>query len=83
MPDRKFSDQKFLFKYILEGLGIENEGIFCGHLEYFTTISYVLLTFGIFCGHLVNFPPFWYVVPSKIWQPCSEGLHEHNGFGLL
>jgi hypothetical protein len=23
------------------------------------------------CGHLVYFPPFWYVVPRKIWQPCS------------
>jgi hypothetical protein len=26
---------------------------------------------GLFCGTLVYFSPFWYVVPRKIWQPCS------------
>jgi hypothetical protein len=49
----------------LDGLGIENVGIFCGHF----TIWYILWSFGIFCGHLVNFSPFWYVAARKIWQP--------------
>jgi hypothetical protein len=26
---------------------------------------------GTFCGQLVYFSPFWYVVPRKIWQPCT------------
>jgi hypothetical protein len=64
LPDGTFLNQKKLFGFIL----IENIGIFCGHLEYFTTILNVLWTFGIFCGHLVNFSPFYYVSPRKIWQ---------------
>jgi hypothetical protein len=42
-----------------------------GHLVYFTAISYILLSFGIFCGHFGIFFQFWYVVPSKIWQPWT------------
>jgi hypothetical protein len=42
-------------------------GPFYDHLVYFVAIWYNLWTFGIFF-------PFWYVVPRKIWQPCSE-LH--------
>jgi hypothetical protein len=49
-------------------------------LVYFMVIWYILWSFGIFCGHLVYFMaiwyipifPFWYVVPRKIWSPCSE-----------
>jgi hypothetical protein len=33
----------------------------------------ILWQFGIFYGHLVYFSPFWYVVPRKIWQPCTWG----------
>jgi hypothetical protein len=35
---------------------------------------------GIFCGHLVHIsppPPFWYVLPRKIWQPCSRFHRRH------
>jgi hypothetical protein len=39
----------------LEGLRIDNVGIFCGHSEYFITIRYVSCPFGIVCGHLVIF----------------------------
>jgi ABC-type spermidine/putrescine transport system permease subunit II len=53
----------------LEGLAIENLGIFYGLLVYFTAIGNILWPFGIFCGHLVYFFPFWYFVPRKIWQP--------------
>jgi hypothetical protein len=38
LPDGYFSDQKFRFGKILEGLGWENVDIFYGHLEYFTDI---------------------------------------------
>jgi hypothetical protein len=39
----------------------------------------ILWSFGLFCGQLVYFmviyvlyfSPFWYVLPRKIWQPCS------------
>jgi hypothetical protein len=41
LPDGLFSDQKYQFGYILEGLRMENARIFHGHLEY------------IFYGHLV------------------------------
>jgi hypothetical protein len=37
-----FSDQKSQFGLILEGLGVENIGIFYDHMEYFTAICYNL-----------------------------------------
>jgi hypothetical protein len=52
LPDGIFSHQKFRFGYILEGLAMENAGIFNSH-------------FGIFRGQLVIFSPFWYIVPMK------------------
>jgi hypothetical protein len=57
---------------------MEDVGIFCGHLVYFTAIRYILRPLGIFYGHLVYFSLFWYVVPRKIWQPCSRV--EDRGF---
>jgi hypothetical protein len=33
-------------------------------------IWYILWPFGTFYGSLVYIFPFWYVVPSKICQPC-------------
>jgi hypothetical protein len=38
LPDGIFSYQISQLEYILEGLGMENVGIFKGHLEYFTAI---------------------------------------------
>jgi hypothetical protein len=29
---------------------------------------------GIFGDHLVYFSTFWYVVPRKIWQPCTGSI---------
>jgi hypothetical protein len=43
-----------------------------GHSQHLTAIWYILLPYGIFWDRLVHFPPFWYVVPRKIWQPCSK-----------
>jgi hypothetical protein len=40
-------------------------GILCGYLVYFVVIWSILWLFGVFF-------PFWYLVPRKIWQPCSE-----------
>jgi hypothetical protein len=42
--------------YILEGMEMENVGIFYCHMEQFSGIWHIL--------------PFWYVAPRKIWQPC-------------
>jgi hypothetical protein len=71
LPDGIFSNQKFKFGYILEGLALKDVG---SHLVYFTALRYILCPFGIFNGYLVYFPPFWYVVPRKIWQPCVRQL---------
>jgi hypothetical protein len=45
LPNGIFSKQKSLFGYILEGLEIENFGIFDGHLD-ITDIWYILQPFG-------------------------------------
>jgi hypothetical protein len=63
-----FIYQKFHFEYILEGFGMENVGIFCGHLAYFTAIWYILGPFVFLWSFDVSFP-FWYVFASKILQP--------------
>jgi hypothetical protein len=65
LPDGILSDQKSQFGYILEVLAMEDDGIFCCHLVYFTA-------FGTFYGYLLYFSPFWYVLPRKIWQPCGR-----------
>jgi hypothetical protein len=41
----------------LEGLAMENLGIFYDHLVYFTAIENISGPFGIFCGNLVYFSP--------------------------
>jgi hypothetical protein len=57
-----FPTKKSQFGKLLEGLAMEDSGIFCGHLVYFMVIWYILWP-------LSTFLPFWYVVPRKIWQP--------------
>jgi hypothetical protein len=42
LPDGIFSNQKSQFGDFLEGLRIENVGMFYGHLEYITAIWYIL-----------------------------------------
>jgi hypothetical protein len=56
----------------MESLGMENFGIFCDHLEYFTAIGYNLWPFCIVCGHLVYFSQFGMFGPRKIWQRCFK-----------
>jgi hypothetical protein len=48
LPDGLFSNQKSELGYTLEGLAMEDVGVFYGHLVYFTVIGYILRTFGIF-----------------------------------
>jgi hypothetical protein len=60
LPDGLFSNQKSQFGLILEGLAMDNLGIFYDNLVYFKAVENILWPFGIFCGNLVYFPPFWY-----------------------
>jgi hypothetical protein len=55
LPDGIFSNQKSQFGQILEGLEIENIGIFYGHLEYITVIWY------IFFAIWYIFLAIWYI----------------------
>jgi hypothetical protein len=56
----------------LEGIEIEEVGIFYGHLVHFRT-------FDLFYGRLAYFVVIWYIFPvlvcctRKIWQPCFQG----------
>jgi hypothetical protein len=60
--------------YIVEGLVMENVGIFYARLEYFTAIWNILWQFGIVCGHLVVSSRFGMFGPIKIWQPCRRDI---------
>jgi hypothetical protein len=55
LPGVKFSNQKSQFGYILEGLAMEDVGLFYGHLLHFIAIWCILWAFGEFYGHLVYF----------------------------
>jgi hypothetical protein len=66
LPDGIFSNQKSQLGLILDGLAMEDVGIFYGH--YGHLVYYV--TLWQFYGYLCSiFFPFWYVVSRKIWQP--------------
>jgi hypothetical protein len=54
---------------------MEDDGIFYGHLVHVTFFCYILWTFGIVLSNLVYFFLFWYFVPRKICQPCSEYIN--------
>jgi hypothetical protein len=56
LPDGIFPNQKSQFGHILEGLALEDVGMFYGLLAYFAAIWYVVRPFGVFYGHLVYFP---------------------------
>jgi hypothetical protein len=72
LPDGLFSNQKSKFVELLEGLAMEDDGIFYGHLVYFTVFCCILWTFGKVRGNLIYFFPFWYFVTRKIWQPWAN-----------
>jgi hypothetical protein len=52
LPDGIFANQKSQLWCILEGLGMEHDDPFCGHLVYFIAIWYILWAFGIFNPHI-------------------------------
>jgi hypothetical protein len=56
LPDGLLLNQKSQFGKIFQGLRLENDDIFYGHLEYFADIWVILLTFGTICARLVIFP---------------------------
>jgi hypothetical protein len=62
LPDGLFSNQKYQFGYILEGLRMGNAGIFYG-------------LFGIFYGHILwqfgNVVVIWYIF-SRFGILCQE-----------
>jgi hypothetical protein len=69
LPDGLFSNQKSQFMYILEGLAMENLGIFHEDLVYFRAIGNFFTAIWYILWSLVYFFPFWYFGPRKIWQP--------------
>jgi hypothetical protein len=58
LPDDIFSNQEFQFGQRLEGLVMDDVGMFYGHLVDFPAIWLIFRLFGIFCVHLVAFSPF-------------------------
>jgi hypothetical protein len=56
----------------LEGLAMEDVGIFYGHLVHFTVFCYILLTFGIVCGILVYFSRFGILYQEKSGNPDQD-----------
>jgi hypothetical protein len=76
LPDGLFSNPKFPFGLILEGLTLENVDKFYGHLEYFTYrhLGYFMTIWQILCS-FGTFFLVWYNVRRKIWQPWFS-LHD-------
>jgi hypothetical protein len=77
LPDGIFSDHKSQFGSSLDGLAMEDVGMYIlwkfDVCTYFKAILYIFWPFGILGGNLVYFSSFWYVVP-KIWQPWNKLL---------
>jgi hypothetical protein len=57
----------------LEGLAVEDVGIFYEHLVHFTVFCYVLWTFGKNRGNLVYFLPFCYFCTKKNLATLPRG----------
>jgi hypothetical protein len=53
LPDGLFSTKNPNFGKFLEGLAMEDVGLFYDHLVCFTAIVNILWPFGLFCGNLV------------------------------
>jgi hypothetical protein len=57
-----FQNKNPNFGKILEGLRMENAGLFYGHLEYFAVIWYILWPFGnVVVIWYTYLPSFWYI----------------------
>jgi hypothetical protein len=70
----------------LEGLAVEDIGIFMAILStYFTAKWYILWPFGTFCGHLLHFPHFGMLCLEKSGNPGSKsrGSNEVINFACM
>jgi hypothetical protein len=70
LPDGLFSNQKYKFGKILEGLAMEDVGIFYGHLVHFTVFCYILWKFGVVHGILVYFPVLVFCTKKNSGNPA-------------
>jgi hypothetical protein len=77
LPDGLFSNQKYQFGKILEGLAMENVGIFYVHLVHFTAIWYMYF---VAIWYILKL--FWYIFPrfgmlhqEKSGNPELRSLH--------
>jgi purine-nucleoside phosphorylase len=72
LPNGIFSNQKFQFGLYLEGLEMEDVGIFYGRWVYFkATLSIVWISDKL-CGHLVNFSRFGMLYREKSGNPAVK-----------
>jgi hypothetical protein len=78
LPDGLFSNQKSKFGKFLEGLAMEDVGIFYRHLVHFTVFCYILLTFGTVLGNLVYFSALVFF-PKKNLATLVRTRVEKNG----
>jgi hypothetical protein len=65
-----FLNQKSKFGQFLEGLAMEDVGIFYGHLVFYTAIWFSLQPFGVLHRHLVYFGEIWYIL-SRFGMLCQ------------
>jgi hypothetical protein len=74
LPDGLFSNQKSKLGYILEGLALEDVGIFWSTLLSFVT--YILRTFGIIRGNLVYSSRFVFLYQEKSGNPGRSDVQD-------
>jgi hypothetical protein len=72
LPDGLFSNQNSQFGKILEGLAMENLGIFYDHLVYFRPIGSILWSFGIFVVIWYISPHFGILYQDKSGNPATD-----------
>jgi hypothetical protein len=83
LPDGLFSNQISEFGQILEGLAIEDVGIFYEHLVHFTVFCHILWTFGIVHGNLVYFSCFGVLCKEKSGNPAQNCKISSNNYDML
>jgi hypothetical protein len=79
LPDGVFSNQKYRFGKIFEGIGVEKVDMFYGHLDYIMAIWYILWPFGNLVAILVHFTTFLEYCVKKnlatlIFRACRRSL---------
>jgi hypothetical protein len=62
----------------LEGFGMENVATFYAHLKNIKVIWHFLWSFGNLVAVWYIFRRFWYIVSSKIWQPCARSWSDSS-----